>query len=200
VCGGFPCQDISVAGNKKGIQNGTRSGLWFEYKRIIEATQPKYVIIENVRELLNNGLTRVLQDIHHLGYDAEWSVIASTSAGLPNKRERVWIVAYPRCFRRNVVENTSKGRDIFCYVYRNAAEKEKELKGKLELWARSDAAIHGELSTSFWETQFGVCGVVDGLPKELSILEDKALKAYGNSVCPEIPYLIGKRIMEIESA
>jgi len=97
ICGGFPCQDISVAGKQRGINEQTRSGLWIEYKRIIQEIKPRWVVIENVRNLLSNGLAIVLQDLHEIGYDAEWEIISARSVGACHLRERVWIVAYPRC-------------------------------------------------------------------------------------------------------
>lgn len=99
ICGGFPCQDISVAGQKKGITNETRSGLWFEYKRIIKEVKPKFVIIENVRNLLNNGFAIVLKDLHEIGYNAEWEIISARSIGSCHLRERLWVVAYPNSTR-----------------------------------------------------------------------------------------------------
>jgi DNA (cytosine-5)-methyltransferase 1 len=99
IAGGFPCQDISVAGRKKGMidEHGqaTRSGLWFEFKRLIREIKPRYVIIENVANLRGNGLVTVLQDLWSLGYDAEWHIISARSVGAPHLRERIWIVAYP---------------------------------------------------------------------------------------------------------
>lgn len=99
ICGGFPCQDVSVAGKKKGLidesGNATRSGLWFQYKRIIEEVKPKYVIIENVANLRSNGLAVVLKDLWALGYDSEWHIISARSVGTCHLRERVWIIAYP---------------------------------------------------------------------------------------------------------
>lgn len=94
ICGGFPCQDISNSGKGEGLA-GARSGLWFEYKRLIREGQPKYVIIENVAALRSRGLTRVLKDLWEVGYDAEWHVISASSVGAPHQRERLWIIAYP---------------------------------------------------------------------------------------------------------
>ena len=99
ICGGFPCQDISVAGQKKGITNETRSGLWYEYKRIIKEVKPRFVIIENVRNLLNSGLAIVIKDLHEIGYDCEWEIISARSVGACHLRERIWIVAYPNATR-----------------------------------------------------------------------------------------------------
>lgn len=99
ICGGFPCQDISLAGKQRGLINEegsvTRSGLWFEYKRLIEELRPSYVIIENVAALRGNGLVTVLQDLWSLGYDAEWHIISARSIGSCHLRERIWIIAYP---------------------------------------------------------------------------------------------------------
>jgi DNA-cytosine methyltransferase len=100
ICGGFPCQDISVAGKKKGITNETRSGLWFQYKRLIKEIKPRYVFIENVANLLNNGFAAVLKDLHELGYDAEWGIISARSIGANHLRKRIWIVAYPNSERQ----------------------------------------------------------------------------------------------------
>lgn len=101
IVGGFPCQDVSVAGKQRGLVDDegkrTRSGLWFEFKRLIQEVEPRWVVIENVRNLLNNGFVTVLQDLHEIGYDAEWEIISARDVGAPHLRERVWIVAYPRC-------------------------------------------------------------------------------------------------------
>ena len=95
LCGGFPCQDVSSAGGRAGIKQGTRSGLWYEYARLIGEVRPRYVIIENVRGLLSCGIESVLQDLAALGYDAEWEVLPAAALGAPHHRERVFIVAYP---------------------------------------------------------------------------------------------------------
>jgi DNA (cytosine-5)-methyltransferase 1 len=92
ICGGFPCQDISVAGKGAGLE-GARSGLWFEYARIIGEVRPRHVIVENVSALLHRGLDRVLGDLAALGYDAEWHCIPASAIGAPHRRDRIWIVA-----------------------------------------------------------------------------------------------------------
>ena len=92
ICGGFPCQDISIAGKGAGI-TGERSGLWTEYARIIGEVRPRYAIIENVAALLSRGLGDVLCDLSALGYDAEWHCIPASAVGAPHRRDRVWIVA-----------------------------------------------------------------------------------------------------------
>ena len=97
ICGGFPCQDISLAGRGAGMGEGTRSGLWSEYARLIGELRPRYVIVENVSALLSRGLDRVLGDLAEIGYDAEWHCIPASAVGAPHRRDRVWIVAHSVC-------------------------------------------------------------------------------------------------------
>lgn len=95
VSGGFPCQDISVAGKGKGL-SGARSGLWSEMARIICAVAPRFVLVENSPMLTSRGLGRVLGDLAGMGFDAEWGVLAAGHAGAPHLRERIWILAHTR--------------------------------------------------------------------------------------------------------
>ena len=95
LSGGFPCQDVSCGGKRAGITSTTRSGLWHEYKRIIEGVRPKYAVVENVKGLLSKGMEIVLQDLSDIGYDAEWQSVPASAFGAPHLRERVFIVAYP---------------------------------------------------------------------------------------------------------
>ena len=94
VCGGFPCQDLSQAGRGAGLA-GERSGLWFEFARIVGELRPRYVVVENVAALIARGLDRILAGLAEIGYDAEWDVIPACAVGAPHRRERLWIVAYP---------------------------------------------------------------------------------------------------------
>ena len=74
ICGGFPCQDLSFAGKGAGL-TGARSGLWWEFHRLIKEIQPSWVIIENVAALRSRGLDKVLGSLAEIGYDAEWHCI-----------------------------------------------------------------------------------------------------------------------------
>ena len=94
ICGGFPCQDVSYAGPGGGLA-GERSGLWFEFARLIRELGPEYVIVENVAALLDRGMGDVLGTLSDIGYDAEWSVVSGCALGAPHMRRRVFIVAYP---------------------------------------------------------------------------------------------------------
>jgi DNA (cytosine-5)-methyltransferase 1 len=119
LTGGFPCQDLSLAGKRAGLKEGTRSGLWHEFARAIEELQPKLVVIENVRGLLSakadNGMEysqedlddwgarpvftaiqAVLGSLADIGYDAKWCGLRAADAGAPHNRFRVFIIAYPK--------------------------------------------------------------------------------------------------------
>ena len=120
LTGGFPCQDLSLAGKREGLKDGTRSGLWSEFARAIDEIKPRLVIIENVRGLLSakatnsdleqcpwcmgeagdgepslRALGAVLGDLADRGYDAKWTGIRASDAGAPHNRFRVFIVAFP---------------------------------------------------------------------------------------------------------
>lgn len=98
ICGGFPCQDISVAGRGAGL-TGERSGLWREYARIIRHVRPRFVVVENVAALLARGLGDVLADLAACGYDAVWDCIPAAAVGAPHRRDRVFVVAFRQCDR-----------------------------------------------------------------------------------------------------
>ena len=118
LTGGFPCQDLSVAGKRAGLSDGTRSNLWFQFHRAIVELKPRYVIIENVRGLLSGKATSELEldatsmdyrpdqpalramgavagSLADIGYDCRWQVIRAADVGAPHRRERVFILAYP---------------------------------------------------------------------------------------------------------
>ena len=130
ICGGFPCQDISVAGLQKGITEETRSGLFFELMRVIRMVRPQYVVLENVAAILNRGLDIVLRELSEAGYDAEWSVIPASSVGACHKRSRWWLVAYTdnnglpsteKCgFNAEASDRTQKGQNQSCQSQRGS--------------------------------------------------------------------------------
>lgn len=92
ILAGFPCQDVSIAGRGAGLAGG-RSGLFYEVSRLVGELRPKLVVLENVSELLARGLGDVLGTLAALGYDAQWRCIRACEFGLPQERDRIWIVA-----------------------------------------------------------------------------------------------------------
>lgn len=136
MCGGFPCQDISVAGKFEGGIEGKKSGLWSEYKRIINEGKPTYAIIENVSALLNRGLAKVLRDLAEIGYDATWTTFDSKYFGVPQRRRRVFIVAFR--------DGIPAGTDFFEFEKRDFAR----LQSKME-------AIDSQFESHFEEKNTG---------------------------------------------
>ena len=135
LAGGFPCQDISTAGLGAGL-SGSRSGLWFQYHRLIKEIQPRYAIIENVSALRSRGLDKVLWSLSEIGYDAEWHCIPAAAIGAPHQRDRVWIVAYPHSAH-------SEGRRLSSGTYTQYANT---------------------VSAGWWEAEPAVGRVANGLP------------------------------------
>jgi DNA (cytosine-5)-methyltransferase 1 len=97
VTAGFPCQDISAAGNRAGIEKGTRSGLWTDIMAALRLLRPALVIVENVAALRwrHGGLHRVLGALAEAGYDAAWRSVRAADIGAPHRRERVFLLAWP---------------------------------------------------------------------------------------------------------
>lgn len=94
VSGGFPCQDISAAGNGAGI-DGERSGLWREMARIISEVRPRFAFVENSPLLISRGLAVVIGDFAEMGYECQWLRLSASEVGAPHNRDRVWIAANP---------------------------------------------------------------------------------------------------------
>lgn len=105
ICGGFPCQDVSLAGKRAGFA-GERSSLWREYRRIIADVGPRLVFVENVPGLLTAddgwAFGEVLGDLAALGFDATWDVFRASDVGAPHRRERIFLLAYRDGERREL--------------------------------------------------------------------------------------------------
>jgi DNA (cytosine-5)-methyltransferase 1 len=175
ICGGFPCQDISIAGKGAGIIEGTKSGLWFEYARIIGEVRPNFVVVENVANILrrDRGFDQVLGDLAALGYDAEWHCIPASAAGAPHARDRVWIVAHPSGSRL-------EGSQPIC------GRLERSI-ATLALDGNSFADARHALESGLGDIRAG-----DGVSARM---DKDRLGALGNAVVPQIPELIGRAIL-----
>ncbi|WP_420013316.1 DNA cytosine methyltransferase [Tateyamaria sp.] len=189
ITGGFPCQDLSAAGKRGGIE-AERSGLWSEIVRLIGELAPKFVIIENVADLLvgpseqpGGWFSKVLTDLAQCGYDAEWENIPVAALGGMHVRERVWLVAYPD-------QDGFQGLRPISQFYPEAGPRLP--KQKLQVHQKN---YHG-LCGSVWDANAGrVFGVVDGISSR-----PHRLAACGNAVIPQIPELIGHAILCAEGA
>ena len=149
LCGGFPCQDLSQAGKRAGIK-GSRSGLWFEFARLIGELRPRYVLIENVPGLLvYDGMRRVLGELSRRGYDAVWFCLRAADFGASHLRKRVFIVAYARCEHeqlqqwRDGAQHPRGGGDLANTQHSSRCAEQFSGTGE-----RSDrAAVHGRQFT-----------------------------------------------------
>ena len=207
ICGGFPCQDISIGGKQLGVINGKRSSLWFEYLRIIEEVKPKFAIIENVGNLRKNGLGDILQSLSNIGYDAEWSVIYARSVGLPHQRERLFIISYPRGVGQ--YEYIGGGGYVPDYEERAAKEIHQEReKRQLKPCKIRPILSRGAIKNIIWRhpstrkesAVSTIRRVTNGIPSGLDETKRKIrIKQLGNSIIPFIAEIIGKRIMVVEN-
>jgi len=106
ITGGFPCQAFSVAGERRGFED-TRGTLFFEIARIAKQIEPRFLLLENVKGLLSHDkgktFATILNTLDELGYDAEWQVLNSKNFGVPQNRERVFVVGHSRRFPRREV-------------------------------------------------------------------------------------------------
>jgi len=97
ICGGFPCQDLSVAGHRRGL-DGSKSGLWYEFYRILKECRPKYCLVENVPGLFSSNKGRdmevLVRGLEELGYQWQYRILDSQYFGVPQRRRRVFIVGY----------------------------------------------------------------------------------------------------------
>lgn len=206
ICGGFPCQDISIAGKKKGFKdehgNRTRSGLWEEMFRIISEARPKYAIIENVSNLLNKGLARVLSDLASIGYDAEWHIISARSVGALHQRERIWIISYPNGNGQNNPQDDA-GQLHNNQEWKN--ENQAQVGSHCISQSGSDSPILSRRAidltrdsySELFANESSIRRTLDGVPTRLHEIERRErIKQLGNSVVPQIPELIGEAIYD----
>lgn len=176
ICGGFPCQDLSAAGNQKGL-GGSRSGLWTEITRLIGDLRPKFAILENVSAVLTGPSEQpgqwygsILKDLAELGYDAEWENIPAGALGAPHERQRWWSIAYPH----------EMGAEIRYFEIARRSLSRDRLESLARTWRASEPSF----------IRMG-----DGLPFEVD-----RIGALGNSVVPQIPEIIGNAILEAQNA
>jgi len=211
ICGGFPCQDISLAGKGAGLA-GKRSGLWSEFHRLIKEIRPKYAIIENVSALRSRGLDQVLGALSEIGYDAEWHCITAASVGAPHRRDRIWIVAHSRHRGRRDSITGSLGRDGERELEKRIRTTEtiettgssqtsetlsnsngEGLQGQRKITGRISKELQDISYSRWWKTEPDVGRVAHGIPGRVD-----RLKQLGNAVVPQIPQLLGMAIMERE--
>lgn len=190
ICGGFPCQDVSTVGQRKGLK-GKRSTLWSEFHRIICEVQPRWVVIENVSGLLSsdNGefARKIFRELTQAGFDAEWISLYASDFGAPHRRERIFIVANSNGFR---LEKNTSYKSVFTEAPNNNLPRYFEPTLGTDLV--SDFPTRETLVS-----QPEYVGTYYGLSERL---DKPRIKALGNAVVPQVAEWIGRRIMEIDQS
>ena len=186
ISGGFPCQDISVAGRGAGI-DGAKSGLWVEMARIIREVGPRFVFVENSAALTGRGLGRVLGDLAAMGYDARWGVFGAQAAGAPHKkRDRIWIVADSHGHWKpqpQGSEQEQRGWFGDCremgdpYVPRSKGQERSQKRAECSWFGVPHAA-------SWWDAEPDVGRVANGVAHRVD-----RLRALGNGQVPAVAAL-----------
>ena len=170
ITGGFPCQDLSSAGQMRGVGEGTRSGLFREMLRLAEECGRPFILFENVSRILsgpteNKGewFNSFLWSLAEVGYGAEWFCISAASVGAPHLRERIWVVAYPN---KTQLQRGSISRRVY--------------------------EEHAKFSNSRWgKDKPGVVRASNGVPSQMD-----RLGCLGNAVVPKIPEIVGLALDE----
>lgn len=195
ACGGFPCQDISLAGKGDGI-HASRSGLWWEMRRVVSDVRPRWLVVENVPGLRTRGGDAVLASLEELGYACWPLVVGAWTVGAPHRRDRVWIVAH-RQSERLAQRSRQRGdaREEFETLERNGSCE----PGQSHRWPARPGEPQHE-----WEAprlvESGLCRATDGLPGRLAPSRRRAeLKALGNAVVPQVAYEVLRAVGEVDA-
>lgn len=214
VCGGFPCQPVSLAG--KGLAQEDPRWLWPEFARVVGFLRPRYVLVENVPGLVRRGLADVVGDLAAMGYDAEWQIVSAASVGAPHLRERLFVVAYPdgegehaRALDAEVAGASELVADadrqlLDCgFPLANTNSEGLQGHGRPLLHAgkepspprrpESRTRLDWHPPEPDWEPEPDVGRVADGVPNRVA-----QLRALGNAVVPQVAEYVGRLIIEAE--
>lgn len=179
ICGGFPCQDISLAGRQAGIREGTRSGLFYELMRVVRLVRPRFIVLENVSAILSNGLDVVLGELVEAGFDAKWACIPASAVGACHQRDRWWLVAYSnhkgsQGLRKELELHQSGGKIPFTWCHQPTMPESNWRRFVSQpLLRRGD----------------------DGLSHRVD-----RLKALGNAVVPQVAQIPLARVLQLANA
>ena len=181
IIGGFPCQDISRAGKKKGVNEGEKSSLWWKLWNIIGYLRPKIVILENVSTIVSVGGSDVLGALSEIGYDSEWSIVRASDFGAPHRRARWFCVAYH-------TSNTG-GKN---------GQKQPVDAGSLATKHRSKCGVHKSgrdirNGSDFESIPFEsvVCGMDHGISNRLD-----RIRSLGNAIVPACSKWVADQVLQ----
>ena len=178
ITGGFPCVDITNAKNAiekpKGIQDGTESGLWYEFERVLCLLRPRWVVVENSTNLNVRGLSTVLAGLTKIGYDSLWFNVPASRIGAPHRRTRTIIVSH----------TNEQGLE---------RDELKKMARAIERGFNTNLA-----RSTWWDTEPRLDRLVDGLSSRVEFKRQR-LQAGGNAIVPQVALQIFKAISQYEA-
>lgn len=199
LCGGFPCQPISLVGQRNGHDDPR--WLWPQMARLVRELRPRFVLVENVPGLLSIGMGDVLGDLAACGYDAEWDCLSAAAFGADHIRQRVWIVAYPSGLQFR--HEPSAWVDDAGYSDPRLVFRQEALLADTNRFAwwfeqqqqgsEGTRPRHESQGRGWWPPEPAVGRVVDGIPDRLD-----RVAHLGAALVPPIAEWIGRRVMELE--
>ena len=202
ICGGFPCQDISVAGKQAGI-HAAKSGLFFDLMRVVRMVGPRFVLLENVPALLSGDRGRwfgaVLGELAESGFDAEWDCIPAQAVGAPHRRDRVFVIAVAdatgeqgrRIQQRGLPADAGAGGEDVAHA--NGHHRQRG-SGDVQMGRKrvsKEAPHDGLTGGTQWAAEPNVGRVANGVPSRVD-----RLRCLGNAVVPQVAEHIGRLIQE----
>ena len=213
ITGGYPCQPFSIAGRQKGEQDPRH--LWPEYFRLVKELRPTWVIGENVSGHIKLGLDTVIEDLESEDYAVRPFSISASSIGANHQRERIWILAHsrrsqwPRAEQRGENENETRQENANQFERSSSTSEvdvantnderlQRQWQSRNQFTPRftssRESSEEGQrtVGQGWWESEPNMGRVAHGIPKRVD-----RLKSLGNSLVPQIPYYIGKTILEV---
>ena len=213
ITGGYPCQPFSIAGRQKGEQDPRH--LWPEYFRLVKELRPTWVIGENVSGHIKLGLDTVIEDLESEDYSVRPFSISASSIGANHQRERIWILAHsrrsqwPRAELRGENENETRQENANQFERSSSTSEvdvantnderlQRQWQSRNQFTPRFNSSRESSeegqrtMGQGWWESEPNMGRVAHGVPKRVD-----RLKSLGNSLIPQIPYYIGKTILEV---
>jgi DNA (cytosine-5)-methyltransferase 1 len=213
ITGGYPCQPFSIAGRQKGEQDPRH--LWPEYFRLVKELRPTWVIGENVSGHIKLGLDTVIEDLESEDYSVRPFSISASSIGANHQRERIWILAHsrrsqwPRAELRGENENETRKENANQFKRSSSTSEvdvantnderlQRQWQSRNQFTSRFNSSRESSeegqrtMGQGWWESEPNMGRVAHGIPKRVD-----RLKSLGNSLVPQIPYYIGKTILEV---
>lgn len=194
ICGGFPCQDISAAGTRAGL-HGARSGLWFEFERVVSELVPEWVVVENVASGAALWVDAVVAGLERLGYACLPIPLAASDVGAPHRRSRIFVVAHAAQARllRDGVTPRTPGQPSVARVAADALQPRLERDR-----TQAHAGWSGPAAHVGWQPERGLVPLVHGLSTRVDgFARREQIRLLGNSVVPQQAEVVGWVIREL---